>query len=58
MKKLLENTMVIISIALILWMGASWCEICLKNTNENPEYSDHNFWVNALELYEEKGVER
>ena len=55
LKKMVENIIVIGSIALILWMGVSWIEICTKNLSENPQYNENNFWVNAIEFTEERG---
>lgn len=52
---MLKKIVAIASIALILWMGASWAEICGKNLKINPEYSKYNFWVNTVELFEERG---
>lgn len=41
MKKVLNNILTIISIILILWFAASYIEVIIKNTGENPQYC---FW--------------
>ena len=52
-KKMVENIIVIVFIAFILWMAASWIEVCHKNLSKEPRYNKYNFWVNAVELFEE-----
>ena len=48
----------IIAIALALWIGASYIEICSKNMSRNPQYNEYNIIVNAVEFIEESGWAR
>ena len=49
MKKLVSNLLVVISVAMLIWIGTSYVEIICKNTSPNPEYSDNNVIVNVVE---------
>ena len=58
MKQLVENILVIGSIALILWVGASYMEIVCKNLTESPQYSKHNIIINVTENFITEGIEK
>ena len=44
MKKTLERTIGIITVAWLVWFAASWLEICLFNTSGDPQYSAWNLF--------------
>lgn len=38
-----------LSLALMVWVFASWCDIVADNTQPNPVHSDYNFFNVILE---------
>jgi len=48
--KIIENVVLVISIAVILWVFASWAEVVSKNLTPNPTYSSWNAWVILTEV--------
>ena len=48
--KIIENVVLVISIAVILWVFASWAEVVSKNLTPNPTYSSWNAWVLITEV--------
>lgn len=44
-KKFITNMICVVSTLLIAWCMLSFFEIICKNTNPNPIYSVHNFFV-------------
>ena len=49
-KKIVENVMFIICVALALWFIISFVEIDMKNLTENPVYNDWNFFEIFLKI--------
>lgn len=49
MTKLL-NTVSIISIAFLIWLGASWLDVIADNTRPDPQHSDLNIFVMISEV--------
>lgn len=49
MKKLVSNLLVVVSAAMLIWIGTSYVEIICKNTSPNPKYSDNNVIINVVE---------
>lgn len=47
--KFIGNLLMIVSVVFLLWCGVSYGEIICKNTSPNPEYSENNIIVNAVE---------
>lgn len=43
--KIIETVVLVISIAFILWVFASWAEVVSQNLTPNPTYSDWNAFV-------------
>ena len=43
-KKVIENVMVILCVALAIWFIISFVEVNMKNSTENPVYSSWNFF--------------
>ena len=49
-KKIVENVMFIICVALALWFIISFVEVDMKNLTENPVYNDWNFFEVFLKI--------
>ena len=49
MMKMLTNALTVAIIVVMTWGFLSWGEICCKNLNENPQYSDYNIIINLTE---------
>ena len=43
-KKIVENLMFVICVALAIWFICSFIEVNMKNLTENPVYSNWNFF--------------
>lgn len=54
--KALNRIITILSVAILLWFGASYIEVASKNTKPNPEYSDWNVFE-VLEDWTESNEE-
>lgn len=53
MMKKLTNVLAIAIVVVIAWSVLSWIEICCKNLDENPQYSDYNIIINFTEWADE-----
>ena len=49
-KKIVENVMFIICVALALWFIISFVEVDMKNLTENPVYNSWNFFEVFLKI--------
>ena len=49
-KKIVENVMFVICVALALWFIISFVEVDMKNLTENPVYNDWNFFEVFLKI--------
>ena len=49
-KKIVENVMVILCVALAFWFLFSFVEVNMKNLTENPVYSSWNFFEIFLKI--------
>ena len=49
-KKIVENVMFILCVALAIWFLFSFVEIDMKNLTENPVYSSWNFFEVLLKI--------
>ena len=49
-KKIVENVMFVICVALALWFIISFIEVDMKNLTENPVYNDWNFFEVFLKI--------
>ena len=49
-KKIAENVMFVICVALALWFIISFVEVDMKNLTENPVYSNWNFFEVFLKI--------
>lgn len=49
-KKIVENVMFVICVALALWFIISFVEVDMKNLTENPVYSSWNFFEVFLKI--------
>ena len=49
-KKIVENVMVILCVALALWFIISFVEVDMKNLTENPVYNSWNFFEVFLKI--------
>ena len=49
-KKVIENAMVILCVALAIWFIISFIEVNMKNLTENPVYSSWNFFEIFLKI--------
>ena len=49
-KKIAENVMFIICVALALWFIISFVEVDMKNLTENPVYNSWNFFEVFLKI--------
>ena len=47
--ELFKRAIAIIMIIFSVWLMASYAEILIKNTHENPEYSKWNFFITTME---------
>lgn len=52
--KIIENVVLVISIAVILWVFASWAEVVSKNLTPNPTYNEWNAFVLMAEYMKER----
>lgn len=52
--KIIENVVLVISIAFILWVGTSWAEVVSKNLKPNPTYHEWNAFVLMTEYMKER----
>ena len=51
MKKAITNIFYTAGVINILWAVISCCEILIKNTGINPEYSAANYFILFLKLF-------
>ena len=49
-KKVIENIMFVLCVALAIWFIISFAEIDMKNLTENPVYSSWNFFEVFLKI--------
>ena len=49
-KKVIENVMFILCVALAIWFIISFVEVDMKNLTENPVYSSWNFFEIFLKI--------
>ena len=49
-KKVIENVMVILCVALAIWFIISFVEVDMKNLTENPVYNSWNLFVVFLKF--------
>lgn len=49
-KKIVENVMFVICVALALWFIISFVEVDMKNLTENPVYNSWNFFEVFLKI--------
>ena len=49
-KKIVENVMFVICVALALWFVISFVEVDMKNLTENPVYNNWNFFEVFLKI--------
>lgn len=49
-KKIVENVMFVICVALTLWFIISFVEVDMKNLTENPVYNSWNFFEVFLKI--------
>lgn len=49
-KKIVENIMFVICVALALWFIISFVEVDMKNLTENPVYNSWNFFEVFLKI--------
>ena len=49
-KKIIENVMFVICVALALWFIISFVEVDMKNLTENPVYNSWNFFEVFLKI--------
>ena len=49
-KKIVENVMFVICVALALWFVISFVEVDMKNLTENPVYNSWNFFEVFLKI--------
>lgn len=40
--KIIATTLIVASIAMLIWVSASYVEVCCKNLTEAPTYSNWN----------------
>lgn len=57
MKKFLENTMVVLSVVFLLWLGISWADIVADNCEPHPTHAPWNAFVLMTEAMENAQVE-
>lgn len=50
MKKLFTNSILILSITLLLWIFGSFIEVNAKHDTPNPNYNNYNAFVVLLEV--------
>ncbi len=53
MKKILDKITTWAMVIIIAWGFLSWGEICCKNLNKNPQYSEYNLIINVFEWADE-----
>lgn len=53
MMKMLSNVLTVAMVVVMTWGVLSWGEICCKNLDENPQYSDYNLIINVVEWADE-----
>lgn len=58
MMKMLSNVLTVAMVVAMAWGVLSWGEICCKNLDENPQYSDYNLIINVVEWAEENNILR
>ena len=49
-KKVIENVIIILCVALTIWFIISFVEVNMKNSTENPVYSSWNFFEIFLKI--------
>ena len=49
-KKVIENVIVILCVAFVIWFLFSFVEVDMKNLTENPVYSSWNFFEIFLKI--------
>ena len=49
-KKVIENVIIILCVALTIWFIISFVEVNMKNSTENPVYSSWNFFEVFLKI--------
>lgn len=47
------KTVAIVTILMHIWIGLSYAEVLIKNTNSEPEYNKNNILVNVMEKMED-----
>ena len=52
MKKILINTMIILSVIFIAWVTLSYIEVMNQHNYESPEYSEYNCFTIIMEVLE------
>ena len=46
---LIKNLIVLATIVMVMWITVSYAEILAKNVNENPQYTEWNFFEVTLD---------